>query len=107
MDLSFESDPAGVERFVQQALDEVALPAVNAQFALVDDELLLRRSSEGRELAVEPAAKKILRALDRGANNIEVPVERSRRPAPRRRSGSRSWWTCPRTGSTCTTRSRS
>jgi lipoprotein-anchoring transpeptidase ErfK/SrfK len=74
VDLSFESDPAGVERFVQQAFDEVALPAVNAQFALVDDELLLRRSSEGRELAVGPAATKILRALDRRANNIEVPV---------------------------------
>jgi lipoprotein-anchoring transpeptidase ErfK/SrfK len=74
VDLAFIQDPAGVEAFVQQAFDEVALPAVNARFALVDDELVLRRSSEGRELAVGPAAKKILRALERRANEIDVPV---------------------------------
>ena len=74
MDLSFVQDPAGVEEFVQQAFDEVAFPAVNARFALVEDELVLRRSSEGRELAVGPAAKKVLRALERRAENIEVPV---------------------------------
>jgi lipoprotein-anchoring transpeptidase ErfK/SrfK len=74
VDLSFVPDPAGVERFVQQAFDEVSIPAVNARFALVDDELLLRRSSEGRELAMGPASKKILRALERRANHIEVPV---------------------------------
>lgn len=74
VDLSFVQDPAGVEEFVQQAFDEVELPAVNARFALVDDELVLRRSSEGRELAVGPAAKKILRALERRAEDVEVPV---------------------------------
>jgi lipoprotein-anchoring transpeptidase ErfK/SrfK len=74
LDLAFVPDPAGVEQFVQQAFDEVAVPAVAARFALVDDELVLRRSSEGRELAVGPAAKKILRALERRANEIEVPV---------------------------------
>ncbi|HJS27395.1 MAG TPA: L,D-transpeptidase family protein, partial [Actinomycetota bacterium] len=73
-ELSFVQDPAGVEEFVQQAFDEVAVPAVNARFALVEDELVLRRSSEGRELAVGPAAKKILLALERRANDIEVPV---------------------------------
>ena len=72
--LAYVTDPAGVERFVQQAFDEVAVPAVDARFALVDDELVLRRSSEGRELAVGPAAKKILRALERRANEIEVPM---------------------------------
>ncbi len=80
LDLSFVQDPAGVERFVQQAFDEVALPAVNARFELVEGELLMRRSSEGRELATGPATKKILRALERRvalerrADKIEVPV---------------------------------
>jgi lipoprotein-anchoring transpeptidase ErfK/SrfK len=74
LDLPFDSDRAGVKAFVQQAFDEVAVPAVDARFALVDGELVTRRSSEGRELAIRAATGRILKALGRRTGEVEVPV---------------------------------
>ena len=45
--LPFTADPGAVEAFVQQAFDEVAAPAVDARFELVDGELVTRRSARG------------------------------------------------------------
>jgi lipoprotein-anchoring transpeptidase ErfK/SrfK len=74
LDLPFVSDRAGVEAFVQQAFDEVAVPPVNARFALVDDELVTRRSRSGQELAAGSATKRILNALERRADQVDVPI---------------------------------
>jgi lipoprotein-anchoring transpeptidase ErfK/SrfK len=74
LDLGFESDRAAVETFVQQAFDEVALPAVDARFALVEDDLVMRRSQVGRELKSELAVARILQALQRRADTVSVPV---------------------------------
>jgi lipoprotein-anchoring transpeptidase ErfK/SrfK len=74
LDLSFDSDRAGVKAFVQQAFDEVAVPAVDARFALVDGELVTGRSHEGQELAVRAATGRILHALGRRSGEVEVPV---------------------------------
>ncbi len=74
VELTFAPDRAGVEAFVQQAFGEVALPAVNARFELVDGDLVTRRSRTGQELATEGASKRILRALERRIGEVEVPV---------------------------------
>jgi lipoprotein-anchoring transpeptidase ErfK/SrfK len=73
--LEFANDESAVRAFVQQAYDEVAVPAVDAEFSLVDGELVIRRSEAGRELKVELAAQRILRALERQVDSIEIPVK--------------------------------
>jgi lipoprotein-anchoring transpeptidase ErfK/SrfK len=73
-DLGFVSDPAGVETFVQQVSDEVALPAVDARFALVESELVTRRSETGQELQTKLAVQRILQALEERAGTVAVPV---------------------------------
>ena len=74
LDLSFASDPAGVQAFVQQVSDEVALPAVNARFALVEADLVARRSEVGRELQTKLAVQRILQTLEDRAGEVAVPV---------------------------------
>ena len=72
--LPFVSQRSGVKAFVQQTFDEVAVPAVDARFALVDDELVTRRSQSGQELAVRAATDRILEALGQRTGEVEVPV---------------------------------
>jgi lipoprotein-anchoring transpeptidase ErfK/SrfK len=74
IDLTFGSDPAAVQSFVQQAFDEVALPAMNARFALVESELVTRSSRPGRELRSDVAVPRILEALEQRAGLVDVPV---------------------------------
>jgi lipoprotein-anchoring transpeptidase ErfK/SrfK len=74
VDLGFASDPVGVQAFVRQAFDEVALPAVNARFALVGSELVTRRSRLGQELRSGDAVQAILGALEQRAGQVEAPV---------------------------------
>jgi len=74
VDLAFEPDAAGVRAFVQQAFDEVALPAINARFALVRDDLVTRRSREGQELQTQLATARILDALAARTAEVQVPV---------------------------------
>jgi len=73
-DLGFSEDPAGVEAFVQQVSDEVTLPAVDARFALVDSDVVTRRSQPGRQLEAKLAAHRILQALEQRATDVAVPV---------------------------------
>jgi lipoprotein-anchoring transpeptidase ErfK/SrfK len=73
--LEFTNDQAAVLGFVQQAYDEVAVPAVDARFDLVEGELVIRRSEAGSELKVELATRRILRALERQVDSIEIPVK--------------------------------
>jgi len=74
VELGFASDDAGVRTFVEQAFEEVALPAVNARFALVEDELVTRRSRMGQELETQLAVREILEALERRMDAVQVPV---------------------------------
>ncbi|HZD16867.1 MAG TPA: L,D-transpeptidase/peptidoglycan binding protein [Actinomycetota bacterium] len=73
-ELGFAYDRAAVEAFVRQAYEEVAIPAVNARFALVDDEIVTRRSREGQELKEHLAVNRILRALGRHLDAVEIPM---------------------------------
>ena len=72
--VEFRSDEGAVEAFVQQAFDEVARPAVNARFELVDGEIVTARSSEGQELKAKAATKQILRAMGRQREQVDLPV---------------------------------
>jgi lipoprotein-anchoring transpeptidase ErfK/SrfK len=76
-DLEFAYDEAAVEGFVQQAAQEVFLAPVNAEFALVDGEVVTQRSQVGRELKPEVAAKRILRALAHRGETVEIPLRTS------------------------------
>lgn len=73
--LEFAYDEAAVRAFVEQAYDEVAVPAVDARFELVEDELVTRHSQEGQQLKVELATQRILRALERQVDSVDVPVK--------------------------------
>jgi lipoprotein-anchoring transpeptidase ErfK/SrfK len=81
-DLAFASDPAGVEAFVQQVSDEVALPALNARFALVESDIVTRRSQDGRELQTQLAVNRILSALDERALSVTMPIRTLRPEVP-------------------------
>ena len=74
VDLPFLEDRGGVKTFVQQAFDEVSVPAVDARFALVDGELVTSRSHEGQELAMHAATARILHALSDRTAKVSVPV---------------------------------
>lgn len=73
-DLTFGYDGAAVEAFVRQAYDAVVIPAVNARFALVEDELVTRRSRMGRELKSQLSTERILRALERHVDSVDIPL---------------------------------
>jgi len=74
LDLRFDEHRGEVKAFVQQAFDEVAVPAVDARFALVDGELVTNRSHTGRDLAIGAATDQILEALGQRTEAVEVPV---------------------------------
>ena len=74
LDLPFDEHRRDVKAFVQQAFDEVAQPAVDARFALVDGELVTNRSRTGRELAIGAATDRIVEALGQRTDAVEVPV---------------------------------
>lgn len=74
LDLPFLEDRIHVETFVRQAFDEISVPAVDARFALVDGELVTRRSHDGRELAMHAATARILHALSDRTAMVSVPV---------------------------------
>jgi lipoprotein-anchoring transpeptidase ErfK/SrfK len=74
LDVEFVSDEAAVAAFVQRAADEVEVSAVDAEFALVDGELVTRRSRVGVELKAGVATNMILRALARERNSVDVPL---------------------------------
>jgi lipoprotein-anchoring transpeptidase ErfK/SrfK len=73
-DLRFSYDEAAVRAFVDQAAQEVFAPAVDAQFALVDGEIVTRRSEEGQELKTEVAARRILRAFAHRGTTVDAPM---------------------------------
>lgn len=72
--ISYLDDQEAVRSFVEQAYEEVAVPAVDARFALEDGELVTRRSRAGREIKVELAAQRISRALARQVDAVDIPV---------------------------------
>lgn len=73
-ELEFAYDETAVEDFVRQAYAQVVLPPVDARFALVEDDLVTRRSREGRELKAELATQRILKALEGHVDDVEMPV---------------------------------
>jgi lipoprotein-anchoring transpeptidase ErfK/SrfK len=74
VDLSFAYDDQRIVSFVQQASEEVAVPAVDARFALVEDQLVMRRARVGQELRARMAASRIRGALESRAAEVQVPL---------------------------------
>lgn len=74
IELSFQDDEAQVEAFVTQARDEVAVPAVDARFALVEDQLVMRRPQTGQELKTALAVSRIRNALASRTTEVEIPL---------------------------------
>ncbi len=72
--LSFRYDEAAVRAFVEQAYEETTVPAVDARFDLVEGELVTRRSQTGRALKAQIAAQRILKALEREVDTVDIPV---------------------------------
>jgi lipoprotein-anchoring transpeptidase ErfK/SrfK len=74
LDLTFSYDEAEIARFVQRAADEVAVPAVDARLALVEDELVMRRPRTGQVLRIRLAASRIREALETGPSQVQIPL---------------------------------
>lgn len=74
IDVAFAYDDAAITSFVEQARDEVAVPAVDARIALVDNELVMRRPKTGLELKTQLAATRIRAALEDRAAEVSIPL---------------------------------
>jgi lipoprotein-anchoring transpeptidase ErfK/SrfK len=72
--ISYVQDEAAVDAFVQQAYEEVGEPAIDARFELEDGELVTRRSRVGREIKADIAVQRILKALSRQVDVVDIPV---------------------------------
>jgi lipoprotein-anchoring transpeptidase ErfK/SrfK len=75
IELTYAYDDAEIQTFVQQMHDEVAIPAVNARFALgVDNQVVMRRPQEGQLLKTQLATARIRAALEKQAGSVKVPL---------------------------------
>ncbi|HEU4527294.1 MAG TPA: L,D-transpeptidase/peptidoglycan binding protein [Actinomycetota bacterium] len=74
LSVPFAYDDAAVQRFVEGARDEVAVPAVDARFVLGEDGLVMRRPKIGRALRVQGAAERIRTALEEHAVDVRLPI---------------------------------
>jgi len=74
VDLTFGYDDAEVLAFVEQAREEVAVPAVDARIALVEDQLVMRRPKTGQDLQARLAAARIRGALEARATEVQIPL---------------------------------
>jgi lipoprotein-anchoring transpeptidase ErfK/SrfK len=72
--ITYLDDEDAVRSFVEQAYEEVAVPARDARIALEDGELVTRRSRAGREIKVGLATQRILNALTRQVDAVDIPV---------------------------------
>ncbi len=72
--LSYSYDDAAMQSFVQDAFDQVEVPAVNARIALVDDELVTRRSRTGLEMKMGMALDRLRSALEDRASSVAFPI---------------------------------
>jgi lipoprotein-anchoring transpeptidase ErfK/SrfK len=72
--IEYVQDEGAVDAFVEQAYREVARPAVDARFALEDGEIVTQRSRTGQEIRSELAVKRILKALGRQVDMVDIPV---------------------------------
>lgn len=75
IDLAYAYDEAKIQAFVQQASEETAIPAVDARFAYVGDQVVMRRSHEGQDLKTGLGAARILRALQRRSLEVSIPIQ--------------------------------
>jgi lipoprotein-anchoring transpeptidase ErfK/SrfK len=73
-ELAYDSRRSDVKAFVEQAFNEVAVPAVNARFAIVESQIQMRRSRTGQELQTRAATQGILGALANRTSEVDVPV---------------------------------
>ena len=74
VDLTFGYDDAEVLAFVEQAREEVAVPAVDARIALVENQLVMRRPKTGQDLQARLAAARIRGALEARATEVQIPL---------------------------------
>ena len=74
IDLAYAYDDARIRAFVEQARAEVAVPAVDARFALVHDEVVMRRSADGQDLRTRVAEARIRSALEERLGSVQVPM---------------------------------
>jgi len=75
IDLSYAYERSRIGAFVEQARAEVAVPAVDARFALVHDEVVMRHPAEGRDLRSGLAEARIRTALEERLGSVQVPVK--------------------------------
>jgi lipoprotein-anchoring transpeptidase ErfK/SrfK len=72
--IEYVQDEGAVDAFVQQAYREVARPAVDARFALEEGEIVIQRSRTGQEIKADIAVQRILKALARQVDIVDIPV---------------------------------
>jgi lipoprotein-anchoring transpeptidase ErfK/SrfK len=73
--IGFTYDADAVRSFVQQIYDQTQVKPVDAEIAMVDGELVTRRSREGQEVKLDLATSRIEHALERHVTEVEVPTK--------------------------------
>ncbi|HZP89694.1 MAG TPA: L,D-transpeptidase/peptidoglycan binding protein [Actinomycetota bacterium] len=74
IDLRYTYDRTRLRTFVDQIVDEVAKPAVDASISLVDDQLVLQHARTGRELKRTAALRRLETALRHRLASVTLPV---------------------------------
>jgi lipoprotein-anchoring transpeptidase ErfK/SrfK len=73
--IGFTYDQDAVRSFVQQIYDETQVKPVDAEIAMVDGQLVTRRSQEGQQVKVDLATTRIEHALERHVSEVDVPTK--------------------------------
>ena len=73
-ELVFQDDARQIESFVTQAREELAVPAVDARFALVENQLVMQRPQTGQELRGRRGVERIREALETRTSAVRIPL---------------------------------
>jgi lipoprotein-anchoring transpeptidase ErfK/SrfK len=74
IEVGYAYDQAAVQTFVGRAADEVAVPAVDARFAFVDGQVVMRRPQDGQALQTKLAVARVRTALEDGTGSVRIPL---------------------------------
>ena len=75
IELPYRYDDQAIQSFVHRVWTAIHIPAVDARVALVDDEVMMRKAHEGRDLLLGGAIDRIRTALEEQASAVELPVK--------------------------------
>jgi lipoprotein-anchoring transpeptidase ErfK/SrfK len=87
--LTYVYDDQAIQSFVQDAYQAIHVSAVDARVALVDDQVVMRKAQQGRDLLMGGSIDRIRTALEQRSSSVALPVK-TVEPAVRNRNVGKS-----------------